>query len=383
MSKRKKLTRPLLNMMSNENFNERIIIVLRDKNIVKKIKPTKPNQTERKKYVKNVRSINKNSHRNLKRFIRNNNGRDIKSMDFLNIISFRGNKSLVEKLSRRRDVAKIDIENYMILPEEELYTSNKTIKNNFQKLWNHEMINHNNENSTTVQNSTIVQDITVSILDTGIDVNHKEFTDIVDLSRSKSFIRSEKSVVDYNGHGTHVAGIIGGRTVGICKDIKIMSVKCYNKKGIGSTNSLIQGIEYSIINEADVIQLFLNKDSDLDYKNGLDVALRKSLDVGIHVCVSIEKSLNDMYKQIKTAGIIDKKGNKFGNKRRFYAPGIGVWSSDINNKYKYLNGISMSTAHLTGLIASILQIKQNVFPWNIRIKRNKNFVIDKNRSCCT
>lgn len=363
----KKLTKSLLKLLDKDNFNERIIAVIRDKNFVKKIKPTKPNDRTRNEYVKKIRSININNHTNLKRFIRNNNGKNIKSLYFLNIISFIGDKQLVEKLSWKSNIIKIDVDEQVILLEEELHTSNKTIKNN-NNLWNHQRINKPIDYKVT-------NNILVSILDTGVDANHNELNGVIDLDKSTSFVKNDKSFVDHNGHGTHLAGIIGGKTCGICKDIKIMSVKCYNRKGIGSTDNLIQGIEHSIVAGSNVIQLFLNKNIDLDYQNGLDVALRKSLDIGIHICVSIEKSLTDMYKQIKTVGIIDKNGNKYIDGCKFYCPGIGIWSTFIDNKFKYLNGISMSTAHLTGLIASVLQTNQDVFPWNISIERDNEHVV--------
>jgi subtilisin len=384
MIKIKKLSKTLLNMMNNDNFNKRIIVTIKDKNIINKIKPKKPNLVERNKYITNIISINKNNHINLKKFIKKYNGTDIRCMDFLNLISCNGNKELVINLSKRDDVLKIDIEDYITLPEEELYgISNKKqinsiVKNNYENLWNLKKINKIVDKNLQIEYLTKVNnDVLVSLLDTGIDVNHKELKGIIDLEKSVSFIKNEKSIIDYNGHGTHIAGIIGGKNVGICEDIKIMSIKCFNKKGLGSTCNLIQGLEYSIVNGANIIQLFLDNNIDLDYKNCLGLALKKSLDIGIHICLSIEKSLNNIYKKIKTCGIIDRSDENC----KYYCPGIGIPSSYINNQYRYLNGISMSTAHLTGLIANILQINQNIYPWNIQIVTDDNNIIDVTNSC--
>lgn len=384
MIKIKKLSKTLLNMMNNDNFNKRIIVTIKDKNIINKIKPKKPNLVERNKYITNIISINKNNHINLKKFIKKYNGTDIRCMDFLNLISCNGNKELVINLSKRDDVLKIDIEDYITLPEEELYgISNKKqinsiVKNNCGNLWNLKKINKIVDKNLQIEYLTKVNnDVLVSLLDTGIDVNHRELKGIIDLEKSVSFIKNEKSIIDYNGHGTHIAGIIGGKNVGICEDIKIMSIKCFNKKGLGSTCNLIQGIEYSIINGANIIQLFLDNNIDLNYKNCLGLALKKSLDIGIHICLSIEKSLNNIYKKIKTCGII----GRIDENCKYYCPGIGIPSSYINNQYRYLNGISISTAHLTGLIANILQINQNINPWNIQIVTDNNNIIDVTNSC--
>ena len=384
MIKIKKLSKTLLNMMNNDNFNKRIIVTIKDKNIINKIKPKKPNLVERNKYITNIISINKNNHINLKKFIKKYNGTDIRCMDFLNLISCNGNKELVINLSKRDDVLKIDIEDYITLPEEELYgISNKKqinsiVKNNCGNLWNLKKINKIVDKNLQIEYLTKVNnDVLVSLLDTGIDVNHKELKGIIDLEKSVSFIKNEKSIIDYNGHGTHIAGIIGGKNVGICEDIKIMSIKCFNKKGLGSTCNLIQGLEYSIVNGANIIQLFLDNNIDLNYKNCLGLALKKSLDIGIHICLSIEKSLNNIYKKIKTCGIIGRSDENC----KYYCPGIGIPSSYINNQYRYLNGISMSTAHLTGLIANILQINQNIYPWNIQIVTDNNNIIDVTNSC--
>jgi len=83
--------------------------------------------------------------------------------------------------------------------------------------------------------------VDVYVIDTGINIDHKDFggrarwgTNTIDKSNS-----------DGNGHGTHVAGTIGGRTYGIAKNVKLVAVKVLNAQGSGTAISVMQGIAWS------------------------------------------------------------------------------------------------------------------------------------------
>lgn len=86
-------------------------------------------------------------------------------------------------------------------------------------------------------------DVTAYILDTGIYLDHDEFEGRATFGAN--FTRSEK-VDDENGHGTHCAGVIGGKYVGIAKKSNLVSVKVLAKDGNGMLSSLIMGVDYVI-----------------------------------------------------------------------------------------------------------------------------------------
>ncbi|KRH92696.1 Subtilisin-related protease/Vacuolar protease B [Pseudoloma neurophilia] len=92
------------------------------------------------------------------------------------------------------------------------------------------------------------EDVTVYVLDTGIDLSHKEFEGRAVFGAN--FTPSENEL-DENGHGTHCAGVIGGKSVGIAKKSKLVSVKVLEKNGNGMLSSLIMGIDFVIRQHSD------------------------------------------------------------------------------------------------------------------------------------
>jgi len=106
---------------------------------------------------------------------------------------------------------------------------------------------------------------TAWIIDTGIDFDHPDLT--VDQTRSKSFIAGETSADDGNGHGTHVAGIIGGMNnsigvLGVASGATLVSLRVLNAEGSGTLSSIIQALAYVNTNgkAGDVVNLSLGED---------------------------------------------------------------------------------------------------------------------------
>lgn len=80
------------------------------------------------------------------------------------------------------------------------------------------------------------------ILDTGIDSTNLEFDNRIELG----FDCTGEGPGDFNGHGTHVAGIVGSHTFGVAKNITLVDVKCLNGKGQGSLISVITALEWAV-----------------------------------------------------------------------------------------------------------------------------------------
>jgi subtilisin family serine protease len=81
------------------------------------------------------------------------------------------------------------------------------------------------------------------ILDTGIDATNSEFTNR--LLVGKNFADTTTSTQDCNGHGTHVAGITGGTTFGVAKQIKLVPVRVLGCNGSGTWSAVIAGIDWT------------------------------------------------------------------------------------------------------------------------------------------
>jgi subtilisin family serine protease len=84
--------------------------------------------------------------------------------------------------------------------------------------------------------------VTAYVLDTGIRISAKDFE-----GRARNgydFIDNDKVAQDCNGHGTHVAGTIGGSTYGVAKDVQLVAVRVLDCKGSGSYSAIIKGIDW-------------------------------------------------------------------------------------------------------------------------------------------
>jgi len=110
------------------------------------------------------------------------------------------------------------------------------------------------------------EDIVISVLDTGIDDNHVDLQDQVLDHQDFTGTGPE----DMHGHGTHVAGIASGtgeadsRHVGVAPETSLMNVKVLNDDGSGRVSDAIQGIDYSVENNADIIVMSLGVETECD-----------------------------------------------------------------------------------------------------------------------
>ncbi len=88
-------------------------------------------------------------------------------------------------------------------------------------------------------------DVDVYVVDTGIYVGHEEFQGrAVEAYVSSSLAKKGGTPKDENGHGTHVSGIIGGKTYGVCKKANLYSVRVLDKNGVGTTADVLEGLSW-------------------------------------------------------------------------------------------------------------------------------------------
>ncbi|CAG8491142.1 10230_t:CDS:2, partial [Dentiscutata heterogama] len=85
--------------------------------------------------------------------------------------------------------------------------------------------------------------VDVYVIDTGIDIDHPEFEGRASWGITTTKRNTDK---DENGHGTFVAGIIGGKTYGVAKRVNLIAVKSLDDEGTGSVQSVLYGLQYVI-----------------------------------------------------------------------------------------------------------------------------------------
>lgn len=203
--------------------------------------------------------------------------------------------------------------------------------------------------------------VKVAVLDTGIS-KHSELS----IAGNVSFIELDNGTNDENGHGTQLAGTIAATDdlkgiVGITGNVELYSVKVIDGKGKGYISSVIQGIEWAINQNINVINLSFvsTEDSKL-----LHQAIKIARDNGILVIAAAGNSgLGDdnikypaKYPEVLAVGSVDQAHRRSifsstGPELDIVAPGTNILTTNKFGGYSVTSGTSIAAAHVTGAAA--------------------------------
>ncbi len=208
--------------------------------------------------------------------------------------------------------------------------------------------------------------LTAWIIDTGVDLNHNDLN--VDINRSTSFVLSEPTANDLNGHGTHVAGTIAAidndiDVVGVAAGAAVVGVKVLSAIGFGTTSAVIAGIDYVAehADPGDVANLSLGGSAS----NALDEAVHNTADLDILFAIAAGNDSRHAgnysparveHENSWTVSAIDQQDvfasfSNYGNPPiRFAAPGVNIESLWIQNGTHTISGTSMAAPHVAGIL---------------------------------
>jgi len=208
---------------------------------------------------------------------------------------------------------------------------------------------------------------TAWVIDTGIDFTHPDLN--VDSVRSRSFISTEATAADENGHGTHVAGIIGAKNnsfgvLGVASGATLIALKVFNKSGEGTVSSIIQALAYvnANANAGDVVNMSLGEDQTSSI---LDAQVQGTAARGIFIAIAAGNDNKPASQfspgrvngtNIYTVSAVDSLDNfasfsNYGNDVvDFAAPGVQILSTYLNGQYATFTGTSMAAPHVAGLL---------------------------------
>lgn len=208
---------------------------------------------------------------------------------------------------------------------------------------------------------------TAWIIDSGIDFDHPDLN--VDVTRSKSFLANNTSARDENGHGTHVAGIIGAKNnsfgiLGVASGANLVSLRVLDASGDGVLSSIIQALAYVNANgkAGDVVNMSLGEDVT---SATLDQQVKNTASKGIFIAIAAGNDSQPAINyspgrangpNIYTVSAIDSLDNfasfsNYGNDAvDIAAPGVKILSTYLNNRYAIMSGTSMATPHVAGLL---------------------------------
>ncbi len=240
------------------------------------------------------------------------------------------------------------------------------------------------------------QGVVVAVLDTGVDYNHVDLKDNIWTNPQENkdgytndlhgwnFVDNNNDVLDNNGHGTHVSGIIAGENnnfgvTGIAYNAKIMPVKVLDDSGSGSTTNIANGIYYAVNHGANVINLSLGSNfSDSTLQSAIEYASNKNVVVvmaagndGLPI-TSYPAEYADKWGL--AVGAVDRNNNlaNFSNRPGFSqldyvtAPGVDIYSSIPGNQYASYSGTSMATPYVSGVVALMFSANHNLTEAQVR-----------------
>ncbi len=209
------------------------------------------------------------------------------------------------------------------------------------------------------------RNVRVAVIDTGLDASHPELAGVA----IESFDAVGEGTPASEAHGTAVAGIVAARQQirGMAPDARVLAVRAFatgaNQRPEATSLSIINGIHWAIANGARVI--------NMSFAGPKDALLQRAIEAGIAKGVifvaaagnggpSASKAYPAAYNGVIAVTAIDSNDQLYGMANRgdyiaLAAPGVDILTPAPNATYEMSSGTSLAAAHVSGIIALMLE----------------------------
>ena len=218
--------------------------------------------------------------------------------------------------------------------------------------------------------------VNVYVIDTGIRRTHTQFGGRAFVGFDA--INDGRNTSDCNGHGTHVAGTIGGSTYGVAKGVRLFAVRVLGCNGSGSTSGVIAGVDW--VTGHRVTPAVANMSLGGGTSTALDTAVRNSIAAQVTYAIAAGNANTNAASQsparvgeaitvgATTSSDARSSFSNFGSVVDIFAPGSSILSSwfTSNSATATLSGTSMASPHVAGVAARYLEGTPLASPAQVR-----------------
>lgn len=215
------------------------------------------------------------------------------------------------------------------------------------------------------------ENVDAYVIDTGIRLTHMEYSTRV--KDGYTVFNDTYGFNDCDGHGSHVAGTIGGSTYGVAKAVSLIPVRVLGCDGRGSISGIISGINWAISNHQSNVKAVANMSFGGGISRALDTSVNNLIKDGVTVVVAAgnerANACNTSPARVPNAITVAASDSSdalasfsnFGKCVDIVAPGVAIKSSidTEDSATGVYSGTSMAAPHVAGAVARLLSANKS------------------------